>query len=121
MTPTAHIAKPINLWCRSHHIDHDKSIFLESKFFEDLMALCFNPGGPVAQFHSVARGMLMLACYSLKAKDAEFFREYDEAAADTKHTRSLEDLLTGNRGKTVESAANYTDLKLNIGTYCGLL
>jgi hypothetical protein len=45
----AHIAKSLELWCRSHHIDRDKSIFLEAKFFEDLVALRFNPGGPVAQ------------------------------------------------------------------------
>ena len=53
--------------------------------------------------------------------DAEFCREYEETAADRKHTRSLEDLLKRNPGKTVEPWANYMDLKLNIGTYCGLL
>ena len=53
-TYRAHIAKSHELWCRSHHIDHNKYIFLEAKFFEDLVALCFNPGGAVAQFHSVA-------------------------------------------------------------------
>ena len=58
-TYRAHIAKSIELWCRSHHIDHDKSIFLKAKFFEDLVALRFNPGGPVAQYHSVAWGMSM--------------------------------------------------------------
>ena len=52
---------------------------------------------------------------------AEFCREYEEAAESTKHTRSLDDLLKRNRGKTVEPAETYTDLKLNIGTYCGLL
>ena len=34
---------------------------------EDLLALRFNPGGPVAQFHSVAWGMSMLACRLLTA------------------------------------------------------
>jgi hypothetical protein len=52
---------------------------------------------------------------------AEFCREYEEVAESTRHTRSLEDLLKRNCGKTVEPAATYTDLKLNIGTYCGLL
>ena len=52
---------------------------------------------------------------------AEFCREYEEAAESTKHTRSLGDLLKKNRGKTVEPTATYMDLKLNIGTYCGLL
>jgi hypothetical protein len=120
-TYRAHIAKSLELWCRSHHIDRDKSIFLEAKFFEDLVALRFNPGGPVAQYHSVARGMSMLACRSLTAMAAEFCREYEEAAESTRHTRSLDDLLKKNCGKTVEPAATYTDLKLNIGTYCGLL
>jgi hypothetical protein len=121
-TYRAHIAKSLELvWCRSHHIDRDKSIFLEAKFFEDLVALRFNPGGLVAQYHSVARGMSMLACRSLTAMAAEFCREYEEAAENTRHTRSLDDLLKKNRGKTVEPAATYTDLKLNIGTYCGLL
>lgn len=46
---------------------------------------------------------------------------YEEAAANTKHTCSLEDLLMRNRGKMVASATNYMDLKLNIGMYCGLL
>jgi len=44
-TYRAHIAKLLELWCWSHHIDHDKSIFLEARFFEDLVALRFNPGG----------------------------------------------------------------------------
>jgi hypothetical protein len=69
-TYRAHIAKSLKLWCRSHHIDRNKSIFLEAKFFEDLVALRFNPGGPVAQFHSVAQGMLMLACRLLTAMAA---------------------------------------------------
>jgi hypothetical protein len=120
-TYRAHIAKSLKLWCWSHHIDRDKSIFLEAKFFEDLVALRFNPGGPVAQYHSVARGMSMLACRSLTAMAAEFCREYEEAAESTRHTRSLDDLLKKNRGKIVEPAATYTDLKLSIGTYCGLL
>jgi hypothetical protein len=119
-TYRAHIVKSIDLWCRSHHINCDKSILLESKFFEDIVALR-NPGGAVAQFHSVARGMSMLACRSLTAVEEEFCREYEEAAAETKHTHSLEDLLKKNHGKTVEPAANYMDLKLNIGTYSGLL
>jgi len=117
----AHIAKSLKLWCRSHHIDRDKSIFLEEKFLEDLVALRFNPGGPVVQYHSVARGMSMLTCRSLTAMAAEFCREYEEAAESTRHTRNLDDLLKKNRGKTVQPAATYTDLKLNIGTYCGLL
>ena len=66
------------------------------KFFEDLVALQFNPGGPVAQFHSVAQGMSMLACRSLTAVEAELCREYEEAAAYTKYTRSIEDLLKKN-------------------------
>jgi hypothetical protein len=63
----------------------------------------------------------MLVCHSLMAMAAEFCREYEEAAESTRHTRSLDDLLKRNRGKTVEPASTYTDLKLNIGTYCGLL
>ncbi len=113
--------KSLEWWCRSHHIDRGKSISLEAKFFEDLVALRFNPGGPVAQFHSVAQGMSMLACLLLTAMSAKFCREYEEAAESTRHTRSLNDLLKRNHGKTVEPAETYTDLKLNIGTYCGLL
>ncbi len=65
--------------------------------------------------------MLMLACRSLLAVEAEQSREYEEAAENMRHTRSIEDLLKRNRGKTVAPAAIYMDLKLNIGTYCGLL
>ena len=62
-----------------------------------------------------------MACYLLTAMAAQFCREYEEAAESTRHTRSLDDLLKRNRGKTVEPATIHTDLKLNIGRYCGLL
>jgi hypothetical protein len=61
----AHLTKSINAWCCLHHIDRNKSIFLKAKFFKDLVALQFNPGGAVTQFQSVMQGMLMLACCSL--------------------------------------------------------
>ena len=96
-------------------------MFLEAKFFKDLVALRFNPGGPVAQYHSAAQGMSMLACRLLTAVEAEHCWEYEEAAENTKHTRSIDDLLKQNCGKPVAPAANYMDLKFNIETYCGLL
>jgi hypothetical protein len=120
-TYRTHIAKAIDSWCCLHHIDRDKCIFLKAKFFEDLVVLRFNPGGPVAQYHSVVQGMSMLACRSLTAVEAEQCWEYEEAAENTKYTQSINDLLKQNRGKPVTPAANYMDLKLNIGTYCGLL
>ncbi len=63
----------------------------------------------------------MLTCCSLAASKAEYCRDYEEAAASTTNTHSLDDLLKQNRVKTVAPAATYMDLKLNIGTYCGLL
>ncbi len=58
----AHLAKSTESWCRANHIERDKSIYLPSKFFEELVALHFNPGGLVVQYSSVAKGILMLAC-----------------------------------------------------------
>ena len=121
LTPTVPTPQRQSIFGAAHTIDHNKSIFLEERLFEDLVALRFNPVGPVAQFHSVARGMSMLACRLLTAVEAKYCQEYEEAAADTKHTCSLKDLLKRNHGKTVAPAANYMDLKLIIGMYCGLL
>ena len=117
----AHIAKAMESWARANHIELDKSIHLDSKFFEDLVALRFNPGGPVVQYQSAARGMSMLACRSVSAVDAEYARDWEEAEAHTKSTRSLDDLLKTSRKKTTAPAGSYSELKLNIGTYCGLL
>jgi hypothetical protein len=75
----------------------------------------------VAQYQSVAHSMSMLACRSLTASKAEYCRDYKEATASTTNTCSLDNLLKWNRGKMVAPAANYMDLKLNIGTYCRLL
>jgi hypothetical protein len=75
----------------------------------------------VAQFHSVVPWMSMLVCRLLMAVEAKNCWEYEEAAADTKHTCSLKDLLKRNCGKMVAPVTNYMDLKLIIGTYCGLL
>ena len=63
----------------------------------------------------------MLACQSVSAVDAEYLRDWEEAAAHTKSTRSLDDLLKISRKKTAAPAGSYSKLKLNIGTYCGLL
>jgi hypothetical protein len=38
----------------------------------------------------------MLACRSLTAMAAKLCREYEEAAENTRHTRSLDDLLKKN-------------------------
>ncbi len=57
-----HLKKSIEAWCRSRHIQRDKSIYLKAQFFDDLAALRFNPGGPVAQYKLATRGILMLAC-----------------------------------------------------------
>jgi hypothetical protein len=93
----AHLAKAsIDLWCPLplHHINRDKSIFLEAKFFEDLVALQFkNPGGPIAQYHSVAQEMSMLVCQLLMAIKAE---KYKEVAEIMKHTCSIDGLLKQN-------------------------
>jgi hypothetical protein len=116
-----HLAKSVKLWCRTHHIDRDKSIFLNSKFFKDLVALRFNPGGPVVQYQSAARGMSMVACRSLTAVEAKYRRDYEEVAAHTTNMQWSDDLLKGNRGKTMAPAGMYMELKLNIGSYCSLL
>ncbi len=75
----------------------------------------------MAQFQSIVRGVSMLARPSLTAVEAEYCRNYEKVTASTTITRSLEDLLKQNPGKTVAPAGNYMDLKLMIGTYCGLL
>ena len=62
----AHIAKSLELWCRSHHIDRDKSIFLEAKFFEDLVAAFqFRRAGraiPLCGARDVDVGVLLAVC-----------------------------------------------------------
>lgn len=115
-----HLKKSIESWCRSRHIERDKSIYLTAKFFDDLVALKFNPGGPVAQYDSAGRGISMLSCRSLTAVEAETQRGYEEASELTKTTRKLEDILK-EKGKTPSPAPDYMQLKLNIGTFCALL
>jgi hypothetical protein len=120
-TYRAHLAKSVDSWCHSHHIECNKSIFLDSKFFEDLEALHFKPGGLVVQYTSAAWGMLMLACRSLTAVEVEYWWEYKEVASHTINMHSIGKLMKGNQGKIVPPASNYMNIKLNIGTCCGLL
>jgi len=88
-TYRAHLSKSMDTWARANHIELDKSTHFDSKFFEDLVALRFNLGGPVVHYQSAARGMSMLACRSVFAVDAELSKDWEEAAAHTKNTRSL--------------------------------
>ncbi len=85
------------------------------------MALCFNLGGPVEQYMWAAQGMLMLACHSLTAVEAEYQQGHEEVASHTRNTGCIDKLMKGNCGKIVAPASNYMDTKLNVGTYCSLL
>jgi hypothetical protein len=51
-------------------------IYLPAKFFKDLIALRFNPRGPVAQYESVAWGISMLVCRSHLPIEAEYQQGY---------------------------------------------
>ncbi len=118
----AHLAKSIELWCCTHHIDRDKLIFLDLKFFEDLVALRFNLGGPVAQYQLAVWGMSMLACRSLTAVKAEYCRDYKEVAAHTTNMRRINNLLKGNRGKTWHQWAriwSLSSISAATATSCG--
>ncbi len=84
------------------------------------MKLRFNPGGPVAQYDSVNKGISMLVCRSLLAAEVELQRGYEEATELTKSTRHLEDLLK-EKNKITVPAQNYMELKLNMGMFCALL
>ncbi len=117
----AHLAKSTNAWCQANHIKQDKSIYLPTNFFKDLVALQFNPGGLVAQYSSVAKIMSMLACRLVTAVEAKYQQGYEEAMDQTKGTRSLKELLKGNRGKVITPPPDYMQLKLNIGSYCAIL
>ncbi len=81
----------------------------------------FNPGGPVAQYESVAQCISMLACRSLLAIEAEYQQGYKEATKQTKQTRTIKELLKVNKGEIVTPPPDYMQLKLNVGTYCTLL
>jgi hypothetical protein len=62
-----------------------------------------------------------MVCHLVTAVEAEYQRGYEEAMDQTKGTRSLEELLKGNRGKVISLSQDYMQLKLNIGSYCALL
>jgi hypothetical protein len=59
-----HLKKAIEMWCRRRNIERDKAIFLKQSVFDDLVKLRFNPGGPVAQYDSVNKGISMLGWYA---------------------------------------------------------
>jgi hypothetical protein len=121
-TYRAHLAKSIDLWCCTQHIERDKSIYLPAKFFENLITLRFNLGGPVTLYESVARGISMLACRSLSPVEAEYqWGGYKEVTKQTKQIRTIKELLRVNKGKIVTPPLDYMQLKLNIGSYCALL
>jgi hypothetical protein len=103
----AHLSKSTESWCRANHIERDKSIYLPSKFVEELVAHCFNPGGPVAQYSLVVKRMSMMVCRSVTAVEAEYQQGYEEAMDQTKGTMSLEELLKGNRGKVISPPQDY--------------
>jgi hypothetical protein len=62
-----------------------------------------------------------MVCRSVTTVEAKYQRGYEEAMDQTKGTRSLKELLKGNRNKVISLPPDYMQLKLNIGSYCALL
>jgi hypothetical protein len=53
--------------------------------------------------------------------EAEYCWEYKEVASHTRNTCTTYKLMKGSYGETLAPASDYMNLKLNMGTYCGLL
>ncbi len=63
----------------------------------------------------------MLACRLLMAVEAKYHQDYEEATAHTQNTCRIDNLLKRTRSKMVAQTGTDMELKLNIGSYCGLL
>ncbi len=112
-------------WSREKGVEIDSGMYLEDESLKVLAQLQFNPSGSgagVALAQSADKGLSILLCRPRTLAEVERVRDTEQATAAAAATLTVDQakkLKPGAACKPPEGT--YLDLKLLIGTFCGLL
>ena len=112
-------------WGKDKGVEIDMGMYLEDESLKAFAQLQFNPSGSgagVALAQSADKGLSLLLCRPRTLAEVERLRDNEQAAAATASTMTLDQAKKMKPGMMCRPPnGTYLELKLLIGTFCGLL
>ena len=104
------IVERMNTWAERHGIKLDRSIFLPLPTVEAIVKLELNPGGCVAEFESLDKGLTPMICRPMDARAVEVIRERERASRASSGNRTFDEEIRLNKSDPTTPPANYEEL-----------
>jgi hypothetical protein len=112
-------------WAKQRGIEIDSGMYLEDEALKALAQLQFNPSGSgagVARAQSADKGLSILLCRPRTLAEVERVRDMEQATLAAAATLTVEQAKKLKPGTACKPpGGTYLDLKLLIGTFCGLV
>ncbi len=120
-THRLHIKEAMNLWARNNGVTINRGMYLTKPSIEDIVNLCFNPGGSAAYYDTAEKGISILLCRSRPGEDRESARQHKLAEEILSTNRSLSEVISLTKSAPRPPPDTYTDLKASVGTFCAFI
>jgi hypothetical protein len=117
----ANLKEGMQAFAKEHNCELDGGVFFEKKTLDDIVDLKFNPGGGTAVLKSAGLGLSILACRPISAAEREHSLQREEALAESKGNRTLEEAFKASTTDVKYPPSTYHELRLLTATYAGLL
>ncbi|KAL3771739.1 hypothetical protein ACHAWU_010050 [Discostella pseudostelligera] len=119
------IEKRMEKWGRDKGVEIDYGMYLEDDSLKAIAQLQFNPSGSgagVALAQSADKGLSILLCRPRTIAEVERLRDNEQATATAAQTVTVDQAKKIKPGTVCKPPnGTYLELRLLIGTYCGLL
>ena len=111
----------MNEWSRELEYEVDNGVHLRKKTMEDLSNVGMTGGGGVATLKTKARGCSLLVCTNCAEGDASNTRHKDIPEKEIKWAEEMGEALALLSSKPRPPTTTFTDMKVCITTFTGLL
>ena len=119
------IERRMEKWAKDKGVEIDLGMYLEDETLKAISQLQFNPSGGgagVALAQSADKGLSILVCRPRSLAEIERVRDDEQAAATAFSTVTVEQAKKLKPGAVCRApSGTYLELRLLIGTFCGLL
>lgn len=108
-------------WAKKEEVVVNRGIYFDKSTMDDIVKMEFCPGTPTAYLNTAEQGMSLLICRPRTGNETADIRSREQAMKLTARNHTLTEALVLSRRDPRPPAANYHELKLDLGTFCALL
>lgn len=117
----AKLVESMQSWAKNHDAQINRGVYFDKSTMDEIVKLEFCPGTPTAYLNTAEQGMSLLICRPRTGNETADIRSKEHAMQLTAQNHTLAEALLLNKRDPRPPAANYHELKLDLGTFCALL